>query len=158
MKYKKYSYIIILIMVLMIGINRIYAEELPLTNQPKYTENTNDRKENILKQIANTKTENPQCDYLFGDKDDSESLRYLINEILMYPKIIVPILVILLGILDLGKAVIASKEDAMRKAQSTFIKRVLLGVLIFFVPVIVDLIMAIADIVWAGTGYTSCNF
>lgn len=154
MKYKKYSYIIILIMVLMIGINRIYAEELPLTNQPKYTENTNDRKGNILKQIANTKTEKPQCDYLFGDKDDPDSIRGLANEILMYPKIIVPILVILLGIIDLGKAVLASKEDQMRKAQSTFIKRLLIGVVIFFIPTILDLIMFFIDLV---LGYTTCG-
>jgi len=69
----------------------------------------------------------------------------------------VPVLLILLGIIDFGKAVVASKEDEMRKAQSTFIKRIIAAVAIFFVPLFVDIIMDLADIVWAGTGYSSCG-
>ena len=68
----------------------------------------------------------------------------------MYPKIIVPIIVIGLGTLDMSKAVLAAKEDEMRKAQATFIKRVLIGVCVFFVPAIVDLLMHFADIILGG--------
>ena len=100
---------------------------------------------------------NIDCSELFGSKDDPNSIRYMINEILQYPKIIVPILVICFGILDFAKAVIASKEDEMKKAQATFIKRIVIGVAFFFIPVIVDIIMGLADIVWEGLGYTSCN-
>lgn len=100
---------------------------------------------------------NVDCDTIFGDKDNPDSLRYLINEILMYPKIIVPILLILLGMLDFAKAVISSKEDEMKKAQATFIKRVIAAVAVFFIPLLVDIIMGLADIVWAGTGYSSCG-
>ena len=97
------------------------------------------------------------CNELFGDKSNPDSLSYLINEILMYPKIIVPILLILLGTLDFAKAVISSKEDQMKKAQSTFIKRVIAAVAVFFIPALVDLIMQLADIVWEGTGFYSCG-
>lgn len=97
------------------------------------------------------------CNDLFGSKSDPNSIRYLVNEILEYPRIIVPILVILLGTIDFAKAVISSKEDGMKKAQSTFIKRVIIGVVIFFVPMIVDILMGFADIVWAGLGYSSCD-
>ena len=45
----------------------------------------------------------------------------------------------------------------MKKAQSTFIKRVIIGVAVFFVPAVVDLIMSLADIVWEGLGYTTCG-
>lgn len=100
---------------------------------------------------------NLECNDLFGSKDDPESLRSLINEILMYPKIIAPILLILFGSIDFAKAVISSKEDEMKKAQSTFVKRVIAGVAIFFVPLLVDLLMELADLVWAGTGYSSCG-
>lgn len=110
-----------------------------------------------------------QCTQLFGDKTDdgktndvnddgAASLAYMIDSILLYVRIIVPILIIVLGMIDLGKAVIAGKEDEMRKAQSTFIKRVLLGVVVFFIPLLVDIIMQFADIVWEGTGYSSCEF
>lgn len=92
------------------------------------------------------------CDTLF----DAE-LKGIINEILGYVRIIVPILVILLGTLDLAKAVLAGKEDEMRKAQKTFIMRLIAGVAVFFVPLLVDIVMELANIVWEGLGYSSCN-
>lgn len=125
MKLKRYSYIIVLILVLFIGMNSAYAADI-------------------------------DCNAIFGSGEGS--LRELINDVLKYPKIIVPILLILLGTLDFAKAVIASKEDEMKKAQSTFIKRVIAAVGVFFVPVIVDLLMTLADMVWIGTGYSSCGF
>lgn len=97
------------------------------------------------------------CNEIFGSKNDPDSISYLVNEILQYPRIIVPILIILLGILDFAKAVVAGKEDEMKKAQSTFVKRVIAGVIFFFIPVIVDIVMQLADIVWEGLGYTSCD-
>lgn len=93
---------------------------------------------------------------IFGDKDDPNSIRYLVNEILQYPRIIVPVLVIGFGVLDLSKAVIAGKEDEMKKAQKTFIKRIVIGVVFFFIPVFIDIIMHLADIVWQGK-YISCD-
>lgn len=109
------------------------------------------------------------CDQLFGDKNDdgelndvnrdgTASIAYMVNAVLQYVRIIVPILIIILGTIDLSKAVISSKEDEIRKAQSTFIKRLLLGLVVFFVPLIVDVIMDLADIVWEASGYSSCEF
>ena len=46
------------------------------------------------------------------------------NGVIPLIQIGIPIILIILGMLDLGKAVVASKEDEMKKAQSTFIKRV----------------------------------
>lgn len=60
----------------------------------------------------------------------------------------IPIVLILFGAIDLGKAVIASKEDEMKKAQSTLIKRVVYAVIIFFLFTIVNLVMGIVG----GTG------
>ena len=96
------------------------------------------------------------CDGIFGSKNDPDSLRYLFNEILQYPRIIVPILVILFGIMDFAKAVIASKEDEMKKAQSTFVKRVIIGVAFFFIPILMNIIMFLADLVWNGM-YPTCG-
>lgn len=98
------------------------------------------------------------CTDLFGNPNDENSLAYMINLVLGYVRVIVPILVIVFGLIDLGKAVIASKEDEMKKAQNTFIKRVIIGVVVFFVPVVVNIVMELADIVWEGMGYTVCEF
>ncbi len=53
---------------------------------------------------------------------------------------LVPIVIIILGSLDLFKAVIASKEDEIKAAQKLLIKRVIYGVAIFFVATLVTFI------------------
>ena len=80
----------------------------------------------------------------------------LIKQFINIVKIAIPIILIVMGMIDLAKAVIASKEDEMKKAQKTFINRLILGVAFFFIPVLVNIIMWLADIVWNGM-YTSCG-
>jgi hypothetical protein len=50
----------------------------------------------------------------------------------------------------------ASKEDEMKKAQKTFIKRVIIGVAFFFIPALVNILMWLANIVWNGM-YPTCG-
>ena len=52
----------------------------------------------------------------------------------------IPIILIVLGMLDLGKAVMAGKEDEMKKAQSMLLKRFLYAIAIFFVVTLVTLV------------------
>lgn len=93
---------------------------------------------------------------IFGSKDDPDSVRGIANTVLEYVRVLVPILVILLGVIDLSKAVIAGKEDNMKKAQKDFIKRIIIGLAIFFVPLLVDVIMNLADYAWDGK-YFHCK-
>ena len=55
-------------------------------------------------------------------------------------KIGVPVLLIVFGMLDLGKAVMAQKEDEIKKSQQTFVKRIISAALVFFVVVIVQVV------------------
>ena len=75
----------------------------------------------------------------------------LVGRILMVFKIVIPILLIVFGMIDLGKAVIASKEDAIQKATETLIKRLIAGVVIFFIPFIVGAVFNLVD------GFKSLN-
>lgn len=52
----------------------------------------------------------------------------------------IPIILIVLGMFDLGKAVVASKEDEIKAAQKLLIKRVIYAVAIFFVVVLLKLV------------------
>ena len=134
-----------------------YAQNDPSMTDAVYR---NEYAKSVFKPSSNGgggQTSELTCDELFGDKNDPDSLAYLINQVLLYVRIIVPILLILLGSLDFAKAVTAGKEDEMKKAQTTFVKRLIAGVAVFFAPVIVGLIMQLADIVWEGLGYTTCN-
>ena len=68
-----------------------------------------------------------------------------IHNIVILIKIAVPIVLVLFGMLDLGKGVLASKEDEIKKGQSTFIKRLLAGVVVFFMISIVQLVISLVD-------------
>ena len=60
----------------------------------------------------------------------------------------IPIILIVLGMFDLGKAVVASKEDEIKAAQKLLVKRVVYAVAIFFVVFIVTVIFNLV----AGNG------
>lgn len=73
----------------------------------------------------------------------------------------IPILLIVLGSIDLGKAVIASKEDEVKKAKKSFINRLLYAVLVFAVVWIVRVIISsVSKLGFTGdvdtTSWTKC--
>lgn len=74
----------------------------------------------------------------------------MIDEILMYPRIIVPIILILTGIYNFAKAAFANKEDEMKKYQKKFFKQLLIGVLVFLVPTLINIIIDLSQYVWDG--------
>ena len=53
----------------------------------------------------------------------------------------VPIIMILMGTIDLFKAVTAGKDDDIKKKQKALITRIIAGVLVFLVPTIVSVLM-----------------
>lgn len=53
----------------------------------------------------------------------------------------IPILLIIFGMIDLGKAVIASKEDEVKKAWKAFGRRFLVAVAVFAVVWIVTIVL-----------------
>lgn len=55
--------------------------------------------------------------------------------------IAVPIIMILMGTIDLFKAVTAGKDEDIKKKQKALITRIIAGVLVFLVPTIVSVIM-----------------
>ncbi len=59
--------------------------------------------------------------------------------------IIVPILLILLITIDITKAVMASDDTQMKRAQKLAIKRIIWGIVIFFVPLTVDAVFSLFD-------------
>ena len=64
----------------------------------------------------------------------------------------IPIVLIVFGMLDLGKAVIASKEDEVKKAQQMLIKRAIYAVSVFFVVTIVVVLFDIVVTSGAANG------
>jgi len=92
------------------------------------------------------------CEDLIGPE-----LKEIIMEILNIVRVIVPVLLIILGMADFGKAVFAGNADAMKKAQMTFVKRLIIAVIIFFVPTIVNIILDAANNVWGWMLNDDCG-
>lgn len=61
----------------------------------------------------------------------------LLRAVLNLIRIFVPILLLIFGTLDLAKAIIAGKEDEMKKFQSALIKRILYAAVVFLIPTFV---------------------
>lgn len=75
----------------------------------------------------------------------------MIQEVLSWVKIAIPILLILLGTVDFVKAIVAHNDDQMKKAQGDFVKRLIIGIVIFFVPMILRFVLRLS-----GVGGDSC--
>lgn len=70
----------------------------------------------------------------------------IIGYIVELAKWIIPLIIIVLGMVDFGKAVISSDDKAINKAASTLIRRIVAGVIVFFIPTIVLTLLNIIDI------------
>lgn len=69
----------------------------------------------------------------------------LVGTVVTILKIGVPLIIIVLAVIDLGKAAISSKDDEMSKAFKTLLRRIIAGVVIFFIPTIVNLVFGMID-------------
>ena len=87
----------------------------------------------------------------------TDDLAKMLKSIISYIRIIVPIILIGFGVADFGTAVFAGDEDKMKKSQNKFIKRLIIGVIIFIIPNILKLLLSIAHSIWPVVDATLCN-
>ncbi len=66
-------------------------------------------------------------------------------------KIAIPLLIIAYGMFDFGKAVVASKDDEIKKSAKSLGMRAVSGVVIFFIPSIILWLFSLAP------GYSDAN-
>lgn len=64
-----------------------------------------------------------------------------IMNILRWVKYIIPVLLIVLSILDFIKAMAGEKDDDLKKAQKHFVTRLIVAVLIFIMPLIIEFVL-----------------
>jgi len=69
----------------------------------------------------------------------------LIGYGLMIFKIVIPVILIVIGIIVLGKAVISDDEKDMKKGINSLIKKFILSVVIFFLPNIISSLFGIVS-------------
>lgn len=80
---------------------------------------------------------------LLGNVNDEESVAWLLQKLLNYIKILGPSIAIVLGSIDFIKAIVSSDEENMKKTQKRFINRLIAATLLFFIPLIVELLLGL---------------
>ena len=67
----------------------------------------------------------------------------LTSKIITILQIAIPVILVIMGSLDLFKGITAQKEDEIKKGQQIFIKRLIFAVLVFFIVVIVKFLVSL---------------
>ena len=113
----------------------------------KTTEPTKSTKTNTNTSNTSTEQENLEIvDVKICDPNDSNNALVVfraIGFIIIFIKILVPVILIVLGSIEIGKAAISSDDKALNSAIINFAKKVLIGLIIFFIPTILDLLLGL---------------
>jgi len=91
------------------------------------------------------------CEQLIGPE-----LKQILKEAFSIIRIAAPILAVVLIGKDIVVAVASGKEDDMKKAQKNMIKRLIILVVIMFIPTIVNIILSLIASS-GGQAYTNCG-
>lgn len=67
----------------------------------------------------------------------------LVGIVILGVKIVVPIILIVVGMIDLAKAVTEKSDDKIKAAQNSLIKKAIVAVLVFLVVTIVGVLMTL---------------
>ena len=90
--------------------------------------------------------------FLYEDIDDCNNIGIplipgqiagIIVTVINLIKIGVPVILIILGMIDMGKAVATQKEEEIKKGQKTLMSRCIAAAIVFFVVAIVQLLLNI---------------
>jgi len=76
-------------------------------------------------------------------KDIPAKIPELTSYIIKLIQVLVPVILVIFGSIDLFKGITAGKEDEIKKGQQIFIKRLVVGVIIFLVVIIVKFFISI---------------
>ncbi len=119
---------------------------------------TNAPGSNISNLETDTKDYTPSennCPIFVNSDGTTNQLYELVQEAFTFIKILTPILVGVLSLVDYIKAITSSSDDEVKKATQRTIKRLVIGVLLFFLPFLLDLlfdIFGLTDVSRCGIG------
>ena len=87
---------------------------------------------------------------------ETASIWKILGWLVLIIKIVIPLLLIVFGMIDLGKAVIASKDEAIKSSVSSLVKRFIAAVAIFFVPTLVSAVFNMIGVTTDNNDYNTC--
>lgn len=85
------------------------------------------------------------CEEVLGEKGVPDTIASIIHYIYLGIQVIIPVLLIIFGMIELGKAITSQKEDEIKKAQSGFLKKLVVAILVFLVLTITQFVFDFAS-------------
>ncbi len=82
----------------------------------------------------------------------------IVGYVLFVLKILVPLVLIGLGMVDFAKAAVSSDDKANKEALNTLIRRLIIGAVIFFIPTIINFVLLMVDDQIVNTVGKNSNF
>ncbi len=89
------------------------------------------------------------CDTLLGDPEVDGTVANFLQQIFTIMGYLAPLLCVVLSTVDFVKATASQDKDALLKAAKTTGKRVILALLLFFLPTLINFIFPLLG--WYGT-------
>ncbi|MBR3161967.1 MAG: hypothetical protein IKF19_04480 [Bacilli bacterium] len=120
-----------------------HVEEVTGSNRYSLKDVDGEDLNSINSKLKGKEVEKKNCKELLGKK-----LINKIKEIVNIIRISVPILLIVFGVIDFGKAIFVSDENEMKKSQSRFIRRLIVAVAFFLIPTLLAIVLNIGHRVW----------
>lgn len=91
--------------------------------------------------------------------DELNPLITFLKSVLTIIQWAIPVLLIIMGSIDLGKAVLASDDKEIKGATSKLVKRAIAAIAVFFVPLLVNLLInMVGDSGKGSDGVIKANF
>ena len=94
-------------------------------------------------------SEKEGCEALFGDPEDEDSFAHLLQIAFTIMKFGGPLLCIIFSCMDFVKVVVSDDKDALPKTVKRCLTRVVLALVLFFIPTIVNFVFPLLG--WYGT-------
>lgn len=109
---------------------------------------------NLFNVLANTCTsETHACATVIGTEGIPGDIVSIIHYVYIGIQVVVPIILILFGMIELGKAVTSQKDDEIKRAQGSFLKKLIIAVVVFLTLSIVKFVF---DFVGGDNGIWTC--
>ena len=113
--------------------------------------------------VLDNGTSNPDAEIDWGNQIDvncegiiGKEMLDFINKIFRWVQIVAPIVVIILGGIEFAGAILKDDKDALKKAASKFLKRLIIAVALFFIPLILSWLLEIFNEI-SGAASSTCG-
>lgn len=85
-----------------------------------------------------------------------EKIPELTSLVVTIVQIAVPVILVIMGMIDLFKGITAQKEDEMLKGRKMFVKRLVIAAIIFFMIVIVKFVTSLVSDTTSSNNISEC--